>query len=155
MHTSNNIPIPVLLAALQHGAIGAKGLCVGPAGGAAAAGKAAVLSAAGCSHKHAHPQPSVIQHKLSGLCLQPAQGSTADGTPLVYGSGCASSGAAFTNLATGAMVHLASGKCLAPQGGAATPTDGTALVLSTGCSHALLFSIGPFPAGAYMQRMHP
>ena len=139
-----------LPAALQYGAVGASGMCVGPA--IASANQAAVLGIAGCNHKHAHPQPGIIQHKPSGLCLQPDSGTVADGTPLVYGTNCAHPTAAFTALANGAMVHLASGKCLAPQGGVASPADGTPFVLSAGCNHAIRFSYGPFPTNGGGER---
>lgn len=135
-------PAHVCPAALQFGVAGASGKCLGPAGGTAANGQQAVLSAGGCTHKFALLSTGAIQHMSSGLCLRLSQGSTAEGTPLVFSTACDTT---FAALANGAMGHSASFKCLRPQSGSSSPTESTPVVLSSSCDLQLRFSYGPFP----------
>lgn len=113
-----------------------------------------MLTAGGCYQQYVHLDSGAIQHKLSGLCLQPSKTIVADGTPLVYRNNCTGSAAAFVALSSGALRHVSSKKCLTPVGRAARPADGTAVVLSS-CSSAFQSSNGPYPVygGGEQQRL--
>jgi len=64
------------------------------------------------------------------LCLTTENNSTADGARIVLGS-C--SGQSFKLLEDGTLHHIPSGKCAHPNGGSPTPSNGTNLILHSGC----------------------
>ena len=141
--------LPPLPAALQFLGTTASGLCVGPARGSVDVDRAAVISPSLCTHKYRLLSNGAIQHRPSGLCLRPYQGSTADGNHLVFSTACEAADA-FVALPNNAMMHSRSIKCMKPRGGSTAPPDGTRAVLSSTCDYGFRFSYGPFASGAWV-----
>lgn len=112
--------------------------------------RAAVISPTLCTHKYRLLTNGAIQHRPSGLCLRPYQGSAVEGNHVVFSTACEAVDA-FAALPNNAMMHSASIKCLKPRGGSTAPPDNTRVVLSASCGYGFRFSYGPFTSGGWLK----
>lgn len=122
-------------------------LCLNPEGGGVPTYDTRAVLTSNCSatdpgNKFRMLFDGTIQHVESGMCLHPRGGSSTpgNGTELVFWPSCgANTGTAgayirFENTLKDSLRQLSSGSCLHPNGGSATPANGTKVVFWQGCN---------------------
>mgnify|MGYP006149402361 FL=1 len=122
-------------------------LCLNPEGGGVPTYDTRAVLTSNCSatdpgNKFRRLFDGTIQHVESGMCLHPRGGSSTpgNGTELVFWPACgAKSGRngayiRFENTLKDSLRQLSSGMCLHPNGGSATPANGTKVVFWQGCN---------------------